>query len=108
MSSAIENEDIPWSEKLILVCSKCGAKAALGPADINPADRIKSDLKLQISQAQKKSQIRSVTSSCLDICPEGRIAIVEITRGPSSHTRALTVDPSITAADLKNHFLHSN
>ncbi len=82
MSNEIEKVETPWTG-LIAVCAKCGRK--LGSEDIS------NDLKKELKSLAKGSgqSIRVVTSSCLDICPDDRIAISYTSSG---ETRSVTVE----------------
>ena len=88
--SDIESSDVPWTEAVVLVCTKCSRKIA---GDESLADALKKTLKLAFKDAGFGKNVRSVTSSCLDICPKDRVAIAVAKR--RADTRAITVDPKI-------------
>jgi NADH:ubiquinone oxidoreductase subunit E len=93
--SNIESADIPWSEAVVMVCTKCSRKIV---GDESLADSIKKTLKHSFKEAGFGKNVRSVTSSCLDICPKDRVAIAIVRR--HAGTRAITVDPKIDDQSL--------
>ena len=86
-----ENVEIPWSDKLIMICTRCGAKTNAPDC----SERMKSELKTEIKETNQKEKFRAISTSCLSICPENRVAIVTISRG-GSH-KAVTVEPEYSA-----------
>jgi hypothetical protein len=64
----------PVSEALILICEKCGKKLARDSEE-NPSRALQSELKGKIKALDGKGKLRAVVTSCMDICPEGEIAI---------------------------------
>jgi predicted metal-binding protein len=79
----------PVSTALILVCEKCGRR--LDPeAKKNPSRRLLGRLKKAAKEAFPKGSVRPVITSCMDICPEGRISVA-IAPVNGSATRFFTV-----------------
>jgi hypothetical protein len=72
MPSFIQNVPSPVDTALILICEKCGKKLN---SENNPAVYLQQSLKTEIKQQNLKGKVRAVLSSCLDICPENRIAV---------------------------------
>lgn len=82
-----------WHRNLIIVCEKCGKKLA-SPADApNPSHALKDWLKKQLLARDLWGANRVVTASCLDICPEGKVAVAFTSDRPDLETWAETVDP---------------
>src|SRR5947209_8499653 len=61
-----------WHANLVLICEKCGKK--LDPK-ANPTPMLKDSLKKSLVAEGLWGTTRVVTTSCLDICPEGKIAV---------------------------------
>ena len=93
--SQIENADIPWSDAVVMVCTKCSRKI-VGNEDL--ADQMKKTLKSAFKENGLGKRVRSVTSSCLDICPKDRVAIAVMRR--NAGTKAVTVEEKISDRDL--------
>jgi predicted metal-binding protein len=64
----------PVTRALILICEKCGSKLVADGAE-NPSRILQKALKEQIRATGRRGEIRAVVSSCMDICPEGEIAV---------------------------------
>lgn len=79
-----------WSENLVLVCEKCGKK--LGGSE-NPSFAMKDWLKKQLLAKSLWGTTRVVMTSCLDICPEGKVAVAFTSDRPDLETTAEIVDP---------------
>lgn len=88
--SDVESADIPWSEAVVMVCTKCSRKIV---GDERLAEEMKKTLKSSFKENGYGKSVRSVTSSCLDICPKDRVAIAVIRR--HGDARAITVHPKI-------------
>lgn len=76
----------PFSEALIVVCEKCGKKLVPEGAD-NPSKQLQLALKERIFQSGKKGVLRAVVTSCLDVCPNGAIAVGIFREKDGSGTR---------------------
>ena len=74
MKSTLKKVDSPVEKSLILVCEKCGKKLENKP-DENPARIIQKALKEKVKSEFGKNEIRPVVSSCMNVCPDGQIAI---------------------------------
>ncbi|MBC7386271.1 MAG: hypothetical protein H7301_08955 [Cryobacterium sp.] len=77
----------PVSESLLLICEKCGKKLETFDGE-NPAKILQTHLKETISDRFGKGKIRSVLTSCLDVCPKGELtlAIVRVDRSGAPDT----------------------
>jgi predicted metal-binding protein len=78
----------PVSEALILICEKCGKK--LSNSEDNPSRELQSALKEKIKSDGNKGVIRSVLTSCMDVCPKDEIAIA-ITTSDGGKDRYFTL-----------------
>jgi hypothetical protein len=75
LSKALQEAEVPWSDAVIMICTKCAKKISLRDSDVDLSDGLKHAFKAQIKGAGLQPKIRTVTTSCLDICPDDRIAI---------------------------------
>lgn len=91
----VESADVPWSDAVVMICSKCSRKLV---GDEALADQFKKSLKTSFKESGLGKSVRTVTSSCLDICPKDRVAIAVLRR--SAGTKAVTVDAKISDAAL--------
>ena len=64
----------PVNQALILICEKCGKKLA-PDSENNLSQTLGLELKAKIKAAGGKGKIRAVVTGCLDVCPDGAIAI---------------------------------
>lgn len=81
--------ELPWSDSIVLVCTKCARK--IGDEQI--AQDLKDSLKAEIKQRFGKDPIRVSTASCLGVCPEKRITIVIGRRNGEPSFEAYCVEP---------------
>ena len=93
--SQAESADIPWSQAVVMVCTKCSRKIV---GDESLADSFKKSLKLSFRDAGYAKNVRTVTSSCLDICPHERVTIAVLK--PGAKAQAITVEPKIGESEL--------
>lgn len=93
--NSIEKADVPWSDAVVMVCTKCSRKIV---GDEQLADDIKKSLKSCFKEAGLGKRVRSVTSSCLDVCPKNRVAIAIVRR--NNGTEIVSVEPDIKATEL--------
>jgi hypothetical protein len=59
----------PASEALILICEKCGKKLGADSREIQ--GRVKE----RIREEGLKGRVRAVVTTCMDVCPDGEIAV---------------------------------
>lgn len=66
----MKKEENAWSEGVMMICTKCHKSISSKSLsqDGNSADNLKMFLKKSLKERGALSQIRVVTSSCLDIC----------------------------------------
>lgn len=67
----------------VLVCEKCGKKQR--DSGKNPSHQLASKLKRLGKQKFDKGDLRVVLTSCLDLCPDERIAVALV---PTQHDKA--------------------
>ncbi len=84
--SPIDEIDSPIALALILVCEKCGRKVS--EKGDNFVFDLQKDLKHAAVQRFGKRQIRTLATSCFDICPKNRVAACVIPTGPNEHGHA--------------------
>lgn len=74
----LHEAESPVSRAIVAICEKCGKKIAtqanLGP-DVNPSRDLQKHLKVDFANAFGRGVVRPVTSSCLDVCPDGEITV---------------------------------
>lgn len=83
-----------WSANLVLVCEKCGKKIADKTGTTNPATTLKDWLKKELISRSLWGTSRVVVSSCLDICPENKVAVAYLSDRPDLPAHAETIDPA--------------
>ena len=64
MPKNIEQTKNGWEESVVMVCKSCD----------DQAERIKTELK-EMAKSEFGKKVRVITTSCLGICPEKKIAI---------------------------------
>lgn len=81
----MKKEENAWSEGVMMICTKCHKSISpkLLSQEGNSADNLKMFLKKSLKEKGALSQIRVITSSCLDICIDDTQAI---TYAPASGT----------------------
>lgn len=83
-------------ERVVMVCEKCGLKLQPpGATEPSASQRLKQELK-QAALARGGSsaqRTRVVTSSCLDLCPVGRIAVGVVDAGVAGGSSVGTAQP---------------
>lgn len=82
-----------WHQNLVIVCEKCGKKLAQDASAPNPSQVLKDWLKKQLLERDLWGANRVVTASCLDICPEGKVAVAFTSDRPDLEAWAEVVDP---------------
>ncbi len=76
-------------ETFILICEKCGKKLSANDGDESPSRDLQKALKSLAKNGPLdgalKSKVRPVVTSCMNICPEGQIAMGVIEFGKKEH-----------------------
>ena len=101
----IEKADVGWSESVVMICTKCGKQFDKDRHKESP-DRIKSELKLK-SRSELGPSVRVITTSCLNICPVDKIAIVKASNGDAGVFTAITVGPDESVDNIFNELFES-
>jgi hypothetical protein len=84
-----------WHENLILVCEKCGKKldGAAAKTGENPAIVLKDWLKKELLKRSLWGSTRVLVTTCMDVCPLGKVAVAFTSDRPDLETTAEMVDP---------------
>lgn len=82
-----------WHANLILICEKCGKKLSPAAGSENPSVELKNWLKNELFSRNLAGSSRVITSSCLDICPDGKVAVAFTSDRPDRETTAEIIDP---------------
>lgn len=89
--SSVDVVDVPApiSKAMIFVCEKCGKKLTKSDnPDENPARIVQKTMKKMCVERFGKKVVRPMVSSCMDVCPEGRITVGILPQG--AHPAAAT------------------
>ena len=88
----------PISKAMLFICEKCGKKLTTSELpEENPARIIQKSMKKACVERFGKKVVRPMVSSCMDVCPEGRITIGIMSQGPNPlPPRFITVEPTET------------
>lgn len=97
----IESAELGWSSAVVMICSKCGAQFS-DPEKNEAPERIKKDLKKLTKENLGKS-VRVITTSCLNICPVDKIAVVVAKN--NAEAKAYNVSPDVSGDDLYKKIL---
>jgi predicted metal-binding protein len=94
----------PVTRALVMICDKCGRKLEESE-EKNPSRVIQKRLKQEFKEVYGKGAARAVTTSCLDICPEDRIAVGIVKFGEErSTTEFFLVEGQDCDGDMKAIF----
>jgi predicted metal-binding protein len=67
---------------MIFVCEKCGKKLTKSDnPDENPSRIVQKTMKKMCVERFGKKVVRPMVSSCMDVCPEGRITVAIMPQG---------------------------
>lgn len=94
----IETTPVGWSETVVMICTKCGAQFQDSKSKDAP-ERIKAELK-SIAKSELGPRVRVITTSCLNICPEGKIAIAVASTKDSNVFKGYSVAPESKGEEL--------
>ena len=96
----IKKEDNPWSEGVVLICTKCSK--SISAKDLreegNTAENLKMFLKRSFKESGDLSKIRIVTSSCIDVCIDDYQALTYA--GTQGDTETYIVHPEKDREEL--------
>ena len=91
-NKSIEATEIPWNQGVIMICSKCSRKLEGRDSKFkDTADYFKGELKSLARARGHGKNMRVITTSCLDICPDERVAIALIGTQAKENIKAITV-----------------
>lgn len=96
----LKKEETPWSEAVVLVCTKC-SKSISGSSlkeEGNAGENLKTFLKKSFKESGDLSKIRIVTSSCLDVCIDETQAVTFAS--VDGETETYTVHPEKDREEL--------
>lgn len=99
--SVFKTVEAPVKKAVVMICEKCGAK--LSPEGTNLSREIQQTLKAEIKGRLGKGVIRAVVTSCLDLCPEGKITVA-INHLEENKTEFLEADPENPRAVIDGIF----
>ena len=94
-----------WSKfGIVTICEKCGKKLSVDNVGLNPAVMIKDEIKKTLINENLWGEIRVLNSTCLDICPDQKIAVSVLK--PNSEPYALIFDPKTEKQKLLETIRH--
>lgn len=99
----MKKEETPWSEAVVLVCTKCSKSISSSSLkeEGNAGENLKTFLKKSLKDSGDLGKVRVVTSSCLDVCIDELQAVsVASTHGK---TETFTVHPEKDREELLKH-----
>lgn len=73
----MKKEDTPWSEGVMLICTKChkSISSSMLKEEGNAAENLKMFLKKKMKDEGLSKKVRVITSGCLDICIDDTQAV---------------------------------
>ena len=72
--SRVTNAQPPVTRAMVFICEKCGRRAESDGK--NPSHRLASKLKRATKRRFERGEIRIALTTCLDLCPDDRIAVM--------------------------------
>jgi predicted metal-binding protein len=105
---AVEKQDTPWSDAVLMICEKCGK--SLDDLKLeesgNASENLKKYLKGQMKDHGLNKNIRIVNSSCLDVCIKNAVAISYNPVDTKTHAQqTFTVHPEQDRQQILNFLL---
>jgi len=70
LAQAVES---PVAQAMVSICEKCGKRT--GGSGKNVSHRLASHFKRRVKREFAKGDIRIVLTTCMDICPDNRVAV---------------------------------
>ncbi len=92
----MQKEKTPRTESAVFICTKCDKKIDRSQLteEGNAGENLKTFLKTKMREAGKAQEIRIMTSSCLDVCEDGKQAFTYTPVAPcAKHTETFVVHP---------------
>jgi hypothetical protein len=93
MRNKVKRMKPEWHRNLIIICENCGRKLSAGAKTPNPSHELRSWLKKEFLARDLWGTNRVVNSSCLDICPEGKVAVAFTSDRPDLEAWVEVIDP---------------
>lgn len=107
---AIERQETPWSEAVVLICEKCG-KSLNGlklKEDGNASENLKKYLKSEMKERGLGKTIRVINTGCLDVCIKNEVAVSYQPNNTSKHPQqTFTVHPEEDREKMLNLLLET-
>ena len=100
----IEEVAAGWDESVVMICKNCGDQFQQ-TQNLNSVERIKTELKAIAKENLKSGSFRIITTSCLNICPINKIAIVVASKNKADIFKSVAVNPDISAKELFDNIL---
>jgi predicted metal-binding protein len=69
----VQSVEPPVAQAMVSICEKCGKR--VGGSGKNASHRLASHFKRQVKREFSKGDIRIVLTTCMDICPDERVAV---------------------------------
>ncbi len=86
-----------WHRQGVWICRDCELDLDVSPAtsepNASPALALRKWLKLQLALRFRWGKTRVMTTSCMDICPKGKM-LVSVTTEIPGKTQSFAIDPS--------------
>lgn len=93
----IQNEETPWSDLAVIVCTKCQTLFTPGQLKMTGdiADQLKNQYKKRLKEEGLSDQCRVMVSGCQHVCLENRQSVTFFpNQGP---TKTITMNPDTDA-----------
>ncbi|MBH8562209.1 (2Fe-2S) ferredoxin domain-containing protein [Nostoc sp. CENA67] len=98
-----------WGSGLVLVCSQCAKERSPSGSDQRGAtasEDLQNWLKSRLKFEGLWGEFRVVSTSCLGVCPKGRVAVVLGNHAGGDNCQCLIVDPQSDRELLYSHIKH--
>ena len=94
----IEKAAVGWSETVVMICSKCGDEFEKNCGKESP-DRLRGELKFLVKSLCGK-RIRVLSTTCLSMCPENKLAIAVTTNTKETVFQGYVVSRNVSAQEV--------
>lgn len=101
LDTKIDEVEAGWSEAVVMVCTDCGGQFSTSELQNSP-ERIKADLKAVTKANLGKGVVRVINTTCLNICPENKIAITVAKKNSQKVFEAFAVSNDVTGEEVFN------
>ncbi|BAZ54279.1 hypothetical protein NIES4103_69640 (plasmid) [Nostoc sp. NIES-4103] len=110
-SAAIATVSPRWKSGLVLVCSQCTKERSLSDSNrpntgATASEELHNWLKSRLKLEGLWGEFRVVSTSCLGVCPKGRVAVVLGNHAGGENCQCLIVDPNSDRELLYSHIKH--